>query len=284
MLHSIKPREEHINVAFIDDEPRVLRTLKMQFKRQYNVFATTDPQEFLKIIEENTIHVAVSDQRMPKMNGVEILRQVKDMSPCTVRVLLTGYADLSAIIASLNQGEIYRYLTKPWKTDELNDTMARAVEYAKVLSRISPELVSSVCDNTNQSGRVLLLTSSFGLSEQIQAQLGSQYHFTRESKVEDALQLLSKDNVEAFQVLIVDLDSEKDHENRLAKLQEALPFMVVVALTNQHDSGRLIRLINTRQVYRSIPKPLTPALLQASVSQAFAKHKALLAEPTLSFR
>lgn len=261
MLHSIKPREEHINIAFIDDEPRVLRTLKMQFKRQYNVFATTDPQEFLKIIKENAIHVAVSDQRMPKMSGVEILRQVKGMSPCTVRVLLTGYADLSAIIASLNQGEIYRYLTKPWKTDELNDTMARAVEYAKVLSRIPPEHVSSVCDNTNQSGRVLLLTSSFGLSEQIQVQLGSQYHFTRESKVEGALKLLSRDNVEAFQVLIVDLDSEQDHENMLAKLQEALPFMVVVALTNQHDSGRLIRLINTRQVYRSIPKPLTPALL-----------------------
>lgn len=284
MLHSIKPSQEHINIAFIDDESRVLRTLKMQFKRQYTVFATTDPDEYLRIIDEHNIHVAISDQRMPKMSGVDILRQVKQRSPRTVRILLTGYADLSSIVASLNQGEIYRYLTKPWKTDELNQTVQRAVEYAQVLETVDTKQLDSVSDNSSPVGRVLLLTTSPNLSEKVQAQLGSQYHITCKDSIAQAVQTLSNDEVmRDYHVLVVDLDAEQDNENMLATLQKKLPYLVVVALTSQHDSQRLIRMINERQVYRSIPKPITPALLQATVSQAFARHHVLAAEPKLIF-
>ncbi|MBX4377732.1 response regulator, partial [Mycobacterium tuberculosis] len=72
----------------------------------------------------------ISDQRMPKKLGVEVLKEVKDVSPHTIRILLTGYADLTAVIDSINEGEIFRYITKPWQTDELKNIVNQATQIA----------------------------------------------------------------------------------------------------------------------------------------------------------
>lgn len=297
MFHSLSvPPQKDINIAFIDDEPRVLRTLKMQFKRQYTVFTATDPDEFLEIIRTHTIHVAISDQRMPKMNGVDVLKQVKNLSPNTVRLLLTGYADISAIVASLNQGEIYRYLTKPWKTHELNDTLASAVAYAKTLMAVDvPDVSAPVSSQT--SGQILLVDAAGALHAQLEAQLANQYQFVKYSSLSDAVSVLEQQMADhvahGYQVMMVDLDTvfdqassdtQRDQEQLLITLQQNCPELVVVALTSQQDSQRLITLINSRAVYRCLPKPISPAVLQANISQAFARHHALKAEPKLIFR
>ena len=82
------------SVLFVDDEKRVLNSMRAMFRRDYNLFLTTRGDEALKIIDENDIDVVVADQRMPMMTGVEVLTAVKSSSPDTVRILLTGYADL----------------------------------------------------------------------------------------------------------------------------------------------------------------------------------------------
>lgn len=108
-------------LAFIDDELRILRSLKMHFRQTHDVFITTDPAELMDYVVANDVQVVISDQRMPDKQGTEVLREVRELSPNTIRILLTGYADLNAVIDSVNDGEIYRYITKPWQNDELKN-------------------------------------------------------------------------------------------------------------------------------------------------------------------
>ncbi len=124
-------------IAFIDDEPRILRSLKMHFRQSHDVFITTDAIELMEYISANEVQVVVSDQRMPDKQGTEVLRDIKSASPNTIRILLTGYADLNAVIDSVNEGEIYRYITKPWQNDELKKTINKATEIARENPRIT---------------------------------------------------------------------------------------------------------------------------------------------------
>jgi response regulator RpfG family c-di-GMP phosphodiesterase len=140
MKTAVKP-----SILLVDDEERILRTLTMLLRMQYQVFATTDGNEALKIIAKEKINVLISDQRMPLMVGTELLRQAKDLSPNTVRILLTGYADADAALDSVNEGEIFRYINKPWGPKELRDTVADAVGVAVKLEKASILYLSYAC-------------------------------------------------------------------------------------------------------------------------------------------
>src|SRR3970282_2619863 len=102
-----KPR-----LLFVDDEERVLNAMRRSFRRQFDLFLASHGAEALSIVKDKDIDVIVADHRMPKMTGVEVLTQVRTMSPRTVRILLTGYADLDAVEGSINDGEVFRFLTK----------------------------------------------------------------------------------------------------------------------------------------------------------------------------
>jgi DNA-binding NtrC family response regulator len=115
-------------LLFVDDEKRVLSSMRAMFRRDYHVFIADSGREALKIIEQERIDVIISDQRMPKMTGVELLCTVKERAPSVMRILLTGYADLEAIEASINEGEVFRYLMKPCPPDDLKKAVAMAVE------------------------------------------------------------------------------------------------------------------------------------------------------------
>ena len=108
----------------IDDEERILTALKSLFRNTYHVFATTDGHKALDFLQRYQMHVIISDQRMPIMTGVELLRQSRDISPRSVRILLTGYSDLASIVGSINDGEIYRFISKPWDNGELQKIVA----------------------------------------------------------------------------------------------------------------------------------------------------------------
>ena len=103
-------RKDKPHILFVDDEQRVLNSMRVMFRREYELHLTTRPKEALEIIKNEPIDVIVADHRMPEMTGVEVLSRVKTESPRTVRVLLTGYADLDAIEGSINEGEVYRFL------------------------------------------------------------------------------------------------------------------------------------------------------------------------------
>ena len=100
-------------VLFVDDEERVVNLLRMIFRTQYDVLVATSGAQALQIIKERRVDVLVTDQRMPGMTGIELLTQARECSPHTIRLLLTGYTDLAAIVGSVNEGEVFRFLNKP---------------------------------------------------------------------------------------------------------------------------------------------------------------------------
>ncbi len=120
--------QDKATLLFVDDEKRVLSSMRATFRRDYQVFIADNGEEALQIIDREPVDVIISDQRMPKMTGVELLCTVKERAPEVMRILLTGYADLEAIEASINEGEVFRYLMKPCPPDDLKKAIAQAVE------------------------------------------------------------------------------------------------------------------------------------------------------------
>lgn len=116
-------------VMFVDDEQGVLSSLKRLLRREpYTVITASSGPEALILIDQHVIQVAISDQRMPGMAGTEFLRKVKERQPETIRVVLSGYADLASILEAINKGEIYRFLTKPWNDEELKVSIRQCLE------------------------------------------------------------------------------------------------------------------------------------------------------------
>jgi len=115
-------------VLYVDDEESNLRIFKTAFKRHYEVFTAVSGEEGLEILKENDIHIIITDQKMPKMTGIEFLEKVLPLYPDPIRMILTGFSDVEAIIRAINSGRVYRYITKPWNKDELKITIDKAVE------------------------------------------------------------------------------------------------------------------------------------------------------------
>lgn len=129
---------------FVDDEKRVLNSMRGLFRRQYDLFLTCEGSEAVRLAAENDVDVIVADQRMPGMTGVEVLARVKEKSPRTVRVLLTGYADPSAVEGSINVGEVFRFLSKPCPPKDLRETLSLAIEASRTAPATAQETVAPV--------------------------------------------------------------------------------------------------------------------------------------------
>ncbi len=115
-------------ILLVDDEPDVLKSLQALLRLDHRILTATQGSEAIKIMESEEIHVIMSDQRMPQMTGVEFLSRVRGSYPDAIRLLFTGYADLSAVIDAINQGSIYRYITKPCDPEELQSIIREACE------------------------------------------------------------------------------------------------------------------------------------------------------------
>ena len=118
-------------LLFVDDEQRVLNSMRIMFRRQFELFLASHGAEALDIVRDQDIDVIVADHRMPKMTGVEVLSKVRALSPRTVRILLTGYADLDAVEGSINDSEVFRFLTKPCAPQQLRETIELAAKLAR---------------------------------------------------------------------------------------------------------------------------------------------------------
>ncbi len=117
------------HILCVDDEPNVLKSLRRLFRgAQYIVHLAESGVKGLEVLEQQAIDLIVSDMRMPQMDGAEFLTQAAIRWPDTVRILLTGYADIESTIAAVNQGKIYSYCSKPWEDDELKSLIAKAIE------------------------------------------------------------------------------------------------------------------------------------------------------------
>jgi len=115
-------------MLFVDDEKQILRSVERLFiGSNHRVLTTDDAEKALALVDDESIAVVFSDQCMPKMKGVELLAQVKKTSPDTVKILMTGYADLSTAVEAINTGEVFRFITKPWDDAVLMDTAEEAL-------------------------------------------------------------------------------------------------------------------------------------------------------------
>jgi response regulator RpfG family c-di-GMP phosphodiesterase len=125
-------QDQRINVLYIDDEVHNLTSFRASFRRMFNVFTAESAEEGRTIVEFQNIHVILSDQRMPKMTGIEFFESIKEEHPDPIRILITGYTDINAVIDAINRGQVYKYLTKPWNEDDVKIYVEKAYEVFKL--------------------------------------------------------------------------------------------------------------------------------------------------------
>ena len=117
-------------LLIVDDEEAILETMTFTFEDDYEVFTSTSANEALALLDKHApVAVVISDQRMPEMTGVEFLARVFKRAPATQRIILTGFADMNAIIRAINDGHVYAYITKPWEPDHLKQIVRRAADH-----------------------------------------------------------------------------------------------------------------------------------------------------------
>lgn len=122
---------EKRTVLFVDDEEKILRSLKrgLMDEPYVSLFANSG-QEALEILKQKEVHVLATDMRMPEMSGLDLLRIVKKEYPHIVRMVLSGYTKVSTLLTAINQGEIFKFITKPWQLEEeFKPAVREAVEY-----------------------------------------------------------------------------------------------------------------------------------------------------------
>lgn len=149
---------ERYSLLIIDDEVEITKALTRQFRKKYNVYSATSVFDGLNIMEKEHIQVILSDQRMPDMTGVDFFTLIKDKYPDALKLLITGYSDIEAVIGAINEGQVFRYITKPWNPDELESIVKEACEkyelitnnrkLLKSLKEINIDLENKVQDRT----------------------------------------------------------------------------------------------------------------------------------------
>ncbi len=120
----------------VDDEPDVCDSVHDLLRREFRVLKAHGAEEGFRVMREEEVHIVMTDQRMPQITGVELLKKIKARNPKAVRMLFTGYADLESIIAAINQGHIYQFLRKPWQPEELEVAVRQAAEeYDRIMAQ-----------------------------------------------------------------------------------------------------------------------------------------------------
>ena len=126
---STESARDNYTILFVDDEPNVLKALRRIFRQEnYRILLAESGAKGLEIIQSETVQVVVSDYKMPGMTGAEFLKAVKELFPQTIRIMLTGYADVDAVMGAINEGAVYKFITKPWNDDDLRLTISLALE------------------------------------------------------------------------------------------------------------------------------------------------------------
>ena len=118
----------------VDDEPDLVQSVQDLLRFEYRVLGATRATEGLKMLEREKVDIVMTDQRMPEMTGVEFLKTLRENYPDTTRLLFTAYADIEAVTDAINQGNVYRYISKPWEPHELRDVLRQAVEHHDLLA------------------------------------------------------------------------------------------------------------------------------------------------------
>lgn len=278
----VKPK-----ILFVDDEERIVRHLKMIFRRKYDVRTATSGEDALEILRGTHIHVLVSDQRMPHMTGIQLLSKAREISPNTMRLLLTGYSDLVAIIGAVNEGEVYKFLNKPWNQDEITAVIAECVEHALAIAdsppAAEPETVARLRGSGPPLASAVSLLALDGVASnrlEIMEMFADDYLVLGAASVAEAAELLETHNVG---VIVADANvASNDTVELLKVLHRIKPALTAVVITSEPESDTVIKLINEAQIFRFAMKPVQPNIFRLAVHAAMKEHHRRLVYPAPS--
>ncbi|TDX02253.1 response regulator [Dinghuibacter silviterrae] len=144
MKTEVKP-----TVLYVDDEQNNLLSFKATFRRQFNILTAESAVEARRILSGQSVHILISDQRMPQMTGIEFFASILEEYPDPIRILLTGYADIQAVIDAINLGQVFRYCTKPWNEGEITRHLEEAYELYELRAQ-NKELTEQLVDNNTK--------------------------------------------------------------------------------------------------------------------------------------
>lgn len=186
-----------IGILYVDDEENSLIAFKAQFRLKYTVYIANSAKDGLEILKNKEVQIVIADQRMPSMTGVEFLILVAKSYPMTMRILLTGYADMSIVIEAVNKGKVFHYLSKPWNSEEMEMTIDRAYQVYEENKRI---------DELNRSMRLNdePLSLLFNMKEFNKQEVVQMISFLSEMYVSvggDALEIVGIDRYEFSSIL-----------------------------------------------------------------------------------
>ena len=253
-------------VLFVDDDERVLNALSALFRQQYEVFTADSGARALDIVRSSGIHIVVSDQRMPAMTGVELLREVRKAAPRTVRLLLTGYSDLAALVGSINEGEVFRFVKKPWDNDEVRATLAEAATIAAKLAPAAARDASS----PRSAGSLLVIDSGQSLAKGLERLLAGEATLQVATSPADAAKILQQHDIAA---VVADLAAGKEGLLKLFKLlKEKRPEILSILVAKDPDAELVAELINQAHIHRFLAKPVNGRELRSHVSEALRRY------------
>ncbi len=269
-------------LLFVDDEARILRALKALF-RGHDVWICDQPEHAAELAKQHDVDVIICDQRMPGREGVEVLRECRQSAPRAMRILLTGYSDLKAVLGSVNDGEVFRFVNKPWDNTELRST----VEQAGRISRDAPVILpQSSSENDRAQARaevgVLVIEDDVLVQRRLREILSPHYQVRFAATADRALQIMEQHEVG---VVISETDAGQGSMGSLLKaLKHYHPEIATVVITERANAQVAIDLINEGQVYRMLLKPVRMGSCRLSVDSALGRYWALKQNPQAAQR
>ena len=269
-----RPAVRRPGVLFVDDEERVTNALSHLFRDTYEVEVANGGAQALERLRARRFHALISDQRMPEMPGVELLRQAKGIAPGTIRLLLTGYSDLAAIVGSVNDSEVFRFVSKPWQEEDLRATIAEAVDVA-----IALEAVAAAPTPALPPQAAVLVLGEAALARAARELAKGAYKVFEAMRMNAALEVLAAEEIAA---LVCDLDDGgQDPAALLRILKKQSPQTQLIAVSAASDSELIISLINEARIYRFLRKPVNFSLLQGAVAAALSRYARMARSPAL---
>jgi len=194
------------SLLLVDDEPNILSSLRRLLRREgYQLHLASNGQEAMDILAQQHVDVIISDGRMPGMSGTELLKKVKAQHPDTIRMILSGYTDVAELAEALNEGEVFRFVLKPWNDEELKLTVRHALEHHR-LARENQRLIEKI---KSQNEELRLLNA--GLERAVEEK-------TRDLRLRNRVLLLAQEILDQLPHAVIGIDTSGTivHVNRKA--------------------------------------------------------------------
>lgn len=221
---------------------------------------------------------------MPGMTGTEFLERARQVSPRSIRLLLTGYSDFNAVLSSVNDSEVFRFISKPWDNQKLLETVGDAAKVARMTQASWVDFQDTVGadgPDTFDEG-VLVFDSDGSAAAQWQSAVKRVNNMVCTNDIGEAVSQLTRQKVA---VLITDIQGARSQQMDLIRaVRRNQPQVVVLVYSQERDSAVIGRLINEGQIYRFIAKPAGPEYLNRTLRSALARHRQLLAVPERATR